>query len=256
MTIANGVRDDILSVRINAPGRPETPAAQARALRDAECWLFDLDNTLYPPTINLFAEIDQRMRDFIAAHLGLDIDAAYALQKQYFREHGTTLRGLMDRHALAPGPFLDHVHDIDLTLLDPAPDLACALARLPGRKLVFTNASARHAERVMERLGIADQFEAIFDIEAADYRPKPDPVIYGWLLDRHRVDPRAAVMVEDMARNLKPAADLGITTVWIRNASEHARFDLDAEDHLHHVIDDLTLWLTTIAAVQALATDD
>lgn len=255
MTTPNGVNDDGVTLRINVPGRPGTPEAAARALRRAETWLFDLDNTLYPPSINLFAEIDQRMRDFIAAHLGLGLDEAHALQKRYFREHGTTLRGLMDRHQLDPGPFLDHVHDIDLALLDPAPELAHALARLPGRKLVFTNASARHAERVMARLGIADQFEAVFDIEAAGYRPKPEPAIYQRLIDRHRVDPRAAVMVEDMARNLKPAFDLGMTTVWIRNGSEHARYDLDAEDHLHHVIDDLTTWLAAIAAVRELAAE-
>jgi putative hydrolase of the HAD superfamily len=218
-------------------------------LADAEVWLFDLDNTLYPPHVNLFAEIDERMRGFIAEFLGLPLDEAFALQKRYFREFGTSLRGLMDNHGLDPAPFLAHVHDIDVTLLSPDPRLETALARLPGRKIVFTNASTRHAERVMERLGIGHHFEAIFDIVDADFRPKPEPDAYRQLVARHRVEPRATVMVEDMARNLRPAADLGMTTVWIRNATEHGIVDADG-DHIHHAIDELVAWLEGVVAGQ------
>jgi putative hydrolase of the HAD superfamily len=214
---------------------------------DAEVWLFDLDNTLYPPHVNMFAEIDDRMRGFIAEYLGLPPDEAFALQKRYFREFGTSLRGLMEHHGVDPASFLAHVHDIDVTLLDADPLLEAALARLPGRKIVFTNASTRHAERVIERLGIGHHFEAIFDIVDAGYRPKPEPDAYHQIVARHRVKPAATVMVEDMARNLKPAAALGMTTVWIRNATEHGLVDADG-DHIHHAIDELVVWLESIIA--------
>lgn len=217
-------------------------------LREAEAWIFDLDNTLYPAAIDLFAQIDVRMRSYIAAYLGLDLDAAFVLQKQYFRDYGTSLRGLMDRHGMDPRPFLQHVHDIDLSILDPADGLDAALTALPGRKLIFTNASTRHAERVIDRLGIARHFEAIFDIVAADFRPKPEPGIYALLIERHGLDPARSVMVEDMARNLAPARALGMTTVWIRNETEHGLVGAGG-DHIDHVIDDLAAWLADVAGL-------
>jgi putative hydrolase of the HAD superfamily len=215
-------------------------------LRYAEAWLFDLDNTLYPAAIDLFGQIDQKMRAYIAEFLGLDLDAAYALQKRYFQEYGTSMRGLMDRHGMDPAPFLAHVHDIDVTVLDPAPALGEALAALPGRKLVFTNASTAHAERVLRRLGIDRHFHDVFDIVAAGFRPKPEPEIYRKLIDRHAIEPRRTVMVEDMARNLTPAATLGMTTVWVRTGSDWGAFDADVT-HIHYVVDDLATWLRGVA---------
>lgn len=226
--------------RYQVPTPPITP------LRDAEAWLFDLDNTLYPAAIDLFAQIDVRMRAYIASFLGLDLDAAYALQKKYFNEYGTSMRGLMDLHDLDPAPFLAHVHDIDVSVLDPAPLLEKALSELPGRKLVFTNASVEHARRVLDRLGVDHHFSDIFDIVAADFRPKPEPEIYRRLIDQHVIDPQRTVMVEDMARNLLPAAALGMTTVWVRTSSEWGALDADA-GHIHHVVDDLVPWLTQVA---------
>lgn len=218
-------------------------------LRNADAWLFDLDNTLYPAAIDLFGQIDERMRAFIARFLGLDLNAAYALQKQYFYHYGTSMRGLMDKHGMDPAPFLDHVHDIDVSVLDPSPLLEQALAALPGRKLVFTNASVAHAERVLGRLGVHHHFAEIFDIVAADYRPKPEPEIYRLLVERHGVEPRRSVMVEDMARNLAPAAALGMTTVWVRTGSEWGA--MGAEDgHIHHVVEDLPAWLAEVAGVR------
>lgn len=211
-------------------------------------WIFDLDNTLYPPSTALFAQIDRRMREYIAEFLGLDLDAAFRLQKSYFREYGMSLRGLMERHGMEPGPFLDFVHDIDLSPLAPVPALADALARLPGRKLVFTNAPAAHAERVLDRLGITAHFSAIFDIADAGYlRPKPEPETYTRLIRRHAVDPAQSVMVEDMARNLVPAAALGMTTVWVRTDHDIAALGGDGA-HIHHVVDDLVAWLQDLAA--------
>jgi putative hydrolase of the HAD superfamily len=229
---------------------PTAPALRATApispLRDAEAWLFDLDNTLYPAAIDLFGQIDVKTRAYIADFLGLDLDAAYALQKRYFQEYGTSMRGLMDLHGMDPAPFLAHVHDIDVSVLDPAPALGEALAALPGRKLVFTNASVAHAERVLRRLGVDHHFHDVFDIVAAGFRPKPQPEIYRNLIDRHVIEPRRTVMVEDMARNLTPAATLGMTTVWVRTGSDWGTFGAEAA-HIHHVVDDLATWLAAVA---------
>ena len=213
-----------------------------------ETWVFDLDYTLYPPSAALFAQIEQRMRGYIAEFLGLDLDAAWRLQKEYFHAYGMSLRGLMDFHAMDPAPFLAHVHDIDLSVLDPSPALDAALAALPGRKLIFTNASAHHAERVLQRLGVAEHFEAVFDIVAADYRPKPEPETYLTLIRRHGIDPRQSVMIEDQARNLPPAAALGMTTVWVRCAADQPPTPADALASVHHVVDDLVDWLAAIGA--------
>ncbi len=221
-------------------------ATEKNRLLDAEAWVFDLDNTLYPAASNLFAQVDRRMTRFIADFLGLDWESAYRLQKTYFRRHGTTMRGLMNEHGMAPGPFLDYVHDIDLSPVAPDPALDAALARLKGRKIVFTNGPTDHAERVMDRLAVRRHFEAVFDIVAADYVPKPEPSVYAALVRRHRLDPATTVMVEDIARNLAPAAALGMTTVWVR-AGDAPGIGDDGGD-ADHVVDDLTQWLGELTA--------
>ncbi len=214
-------------------------------LAAAEAWVFDLDNTLYPASCNLFAQVDERMRGFIADLLDLDLDAAYRLQKQYFRDYGTTLRGLMDRHDLDPVPYLEHVHAIDLSPVAPSPALDGALRLLSGRKIVFTNASADYAGRVLDRLGVRGHFEAVYDIVDADYRPKPDPRIYDDLVARYGLTPQRTVMVEDIARNLAPAAALGMTTVWVRTASPWSADGADGIP-IDHVTDDLAAWLQAV----------
>ncbi len=223
-----------------------TTSSTLGILREADAWVFDLDNTLYASEINLFAEIDIRMRDYIAAFLGLSGDDAFRIQKQYFREFGTSLCGLMQVHGMAPGPFLDHVHDIDLACLPADPELDAALAALPGRKVIYTNASAGHAERVAARLEISHHFDGIFGIAEADYAPKPDPLPYNTLVDRFGLRPHRTVMVEDTLRNLAPAAALGMTTVWIRTGSDHGRFDSDGID-VDHEVERLVPWLTAVA---------
>lgn len=214
----------------------------ARPLRTAtETWVFDLDNTLYPASCRLFDQIEAKMRAYIRQHLGLDDEAASALKTRLFQRHGTTMKGLMQDHGVDPHQFLRFVHDIDLAPLDAAPDLDGALAGLPGRKVIFTNGSVEHAERVLARLGIADHFDGIFDIVAAGYVPKPEIGPYHAMTAALKVDPRRAVMVEDMARNLKPAAELGMTTIWVPGGT-----DWGAEgqgDHIHHVADDLAAFL-------------
>jgi len=219
------------------PGRP---------LDEIETWIFDLDNTLYPASCRLFAEIEQRMANFIMAELRLDHAAAHALRRHFYTRHGTTLRGLMLEHGLAPTRFLDFVHEIDLAAVQPDPALDQALARLPGRKLIFTNSTRRHAERVLARLALGHHFSAIHDIIACDYRPKPEPAIYAELVERHAIDPRSAVMVEDMAKNLPPAAALGMTTVWI-TGGPHAEDDGHGA-YIHHRTDALAAFLAAVPA--------
>jgi len=219
------------------PGRP---------LDEIETWIFDLDNTLYPASCRLFAEIEQRMANFIMAELRLDHAAAHALRRHFYTRHGTTLRGLMLEYGLAPTRFLDFVHEIDLAAVQPDPALDQALARLPGRKLIFTNSTRRHAERVLARLALGHHFSAIHDIIACDYRPKPEPAIYAELVERHAIDPRSAVMVEDMAKNLPPAAALGMTTVWI-TGGPHAEDDGHGA-YIHHRTDALAAFLAAVPA--------
>ena len=217
-----------------------------RGLRQAETWLFDLDNTLYPAHCNLFDQIDRRMGEFISRLFGETLDQAKQRQKTYFRTYGTTLRGLMVEHGLDPKSFLDYVHDIDLAGLAPAPRLDRALAALPGRKLVFTNGSVAHADRVMRRLGIDRHFSAIFDIAAAGFVPKPARQTYEQLCAAHAVEPNRAVMVEDIARNLEPAHALGMTTVWVPAGEDWRSGDTAA--HIHHVVEDLAGWLENLPA--------
>lgn len=219
-------------------------SAPLRRAAGAKVWIFDLDNTLYPAHSNLFDQIDQRMGSFIQSFLGLDATQARALQKRYFAAHGTTMRGLMANHGMEPHAFLDYVHDIDLSVLPPAQNLDAALERLPGRKIIFTNGSVRHAERITEHLGIARHFEAIFDIVASDYVPKPDATPYRTVVARYGITPGQATMVEDIARNLEPAAAMGMTTVWVR---PHKAVDAPVPDYVHHLVDDLPDWLHQVA---------
>jgi putative hydrolase of the HAD superfamily len=223
---------------IATPRRPADFAA-------IDTWIFDLDNTLYPASCNLFDQIHRRMGEFISALLDVDLAEAKRLQKLYFREHGTTLRGLMTVHKIDPRDFLDHVHRIDLAPIPRDEALGAALAALPGRKLVFTNGTVHHAENILAHLGIQSHFAGLFDIEACDYVPKPDPAGYDALVRRFGIVPPRAAMIEDMAKNLAPAAALGMTTVWLRGTIDWAREGAEAE-YVHHVAEALAPFLAEI----------
>jgi putative hydrolase of the HAD superfamily len=211
-----------------------------------DCWIFDLDYTLYPPACGLFGQIDVRMGQFIADLLGCDAAEARRIQKMYFHDHGTTLAGLMHYHAIEPREFLDFVHDVDLSGLRAAPPLRDRLLALPGRRLIFTNGDRPYAERVLEALDIADCFEGMWDVIAMHYRPKPEPSAYTGLVDAFGFDPNRAVFIEDSARNLAPAKALGMQTVWLDCASDWGdRAKDDAAIDL--VIDDLPQWLDALA---------
>lgn len=217
----------------------------AGGLNHVETWIFDLDNTLYPVTKKLLADIDRHIGAFVADFLGVDREEARRIQKQYFRDYGLTLKGLMVEHGLDPARYFDHMNRDDLYDMTPAPELASAIARLPGRKLIYTNASAGHTSMVLERLGMAHAFEAVFDITAADYVPKPHPESLEVLCGRYGVAPPHACMVDDIARNLAPAAALGMATVWLETDAEWATYDPPGP-HVQHTTRDLLAFLRAV----------
>ena len=184
-----------------------------------ETWVFDLDNTLYPADCNLFAQIDRRMGEFIANSFGIPFEDAQKIRASYYYEHGTTLAGLMRLHDICPHSFLNYVHDIDLSVVAAAPELGDAIARLPGRKFIFTNGSRKHAEAVSARLGLMDHFEDIFDIHALEYiYPKPMAEAYERFTSAHGIAPAASAMFDDLPHNLEAAHRIGMTTVLVDGA--------------------------------------
>jgi putative hydrolase of the HAD superfamily len=230
------------------------PASVAPGFDHVDTWIFDLDNTLYPHEARLWPQVDERITLFLSELFGLDQISARALQKYYYTRYGTTLKGLMDEHAIEPQDFLDFAHEIDLSLLDPDPALGLAIEALPGRKLILTNGSCAHARNVAGKLGILGHFEEIFDIVAADFVPKPEARTYEKFLDRHAVDPARAAMFEDLAKNLVVPAALGMTTVLVlpkrpdpfREAHEQ---EAVTAPYIHHSTTDLAGFLRDIRGV-------
>jgi putative hydrolase of the HAD superfamily len=232
---------------VTAPVR-STP----RGFAHVEAWVFDLDNTLYPHHLNLWQQVDERIRDYIVNFLKIGRDEAFRLQKDYYRRYGTSMRGLMTEHGLDPDDYLAFVHEIDHSPLVPNPALGDAIEKLPGRKLILTNGTVKHARAVMERLEIDRHFEDVFDIAAANLEPKPLPQVYDRFLKRHGVDAAKAAMFEDLARNLEVPHRLGMTTVLVvpEGTREVFREDWELEgrdaDHVDHVTEDLTGFLAGI----------
>ena len=237
-----------------------TQAAPIGRTRDAEPadfdhvrdWVFDLDNTLYPRHTDLFSQIDKRMTAFVAELLQMEPDEAKLLQKDLYRRHGTTLRGLMEEHRVDPDAFLTFVHDIDYSWLAPDPALGEEIRRLPGRKFIFTNGDRGHAERTARMLGILDHFEDIFDIVAAGLVPKPAGETYDKFMGLHRIDGPRAAMFEDLARNLEVPARVGMRTVLVapRNfestLGDYWEHEGREADHIDFVTDDLATFLRRI----------
>lgn len=228
-----------------------------RGFDAVETWVFDLDNTLYPPDTNLWQQIDDRIRAFVSEFLKVTPEDAFKVQKDFYKRYGTTMRGLMAEHNMKPDDFLEFVHEIDHSPLAPDPTLGHALERLPGRKLILTNGTRKHAEAVMKRLDIDRHFEDVFDIAAADLEPKPKPMVYDRFLKKHGVDPQKAAMFEDLARNLEVPHQLGMTTVLVVPPKTRQiireGWELEGREalHVHHVTEDLTGFLNGIAPRRA-----
>lgn len=227
---------------------------------DVEAWIFDLDNTLYPRHSNLFAQIDEKIRDYVRKALDVDHYVAQDIQKNYYRKYGTTLAGLMREHDINADEFLEFVHDIDHSPIEPDPALGAAIMQLPGRKFIFTNGSRRHAEKVAARLGVGDHFEDIFDIAAANLVPKPERETYERFVNRFDVYPQQAAMFEDLSRNLVVPKSIGMRTVLIvpkilgaEAGREVIRQDWEAEGrddhHVDFVTDDLASFVGAVVKV-------
>lgn len=236
---------------------PLSPISTPSRFQDIDTWVFDLDNTLYSADHDLWPQIDARMKSYISDFLGLPPDEAFKLQKDYYRRYGTSLRGLMIEHNMDPDAFLAHVHDIDLSGLAPTPRLGAAIDALPGRKIVYTNGSERHAHNVLCKLGIDDRFSAVHDIVAAAFQPKPTEAAYRGFLDTHGVDPRRAVMFEDLSRNLEVPHRLGMATVLVvapdhlsaTRPGHREAWELEGREanHVDLVTDDLAAFLENLA---------
>jgi putative hydrolase of the HAD superfamily len=223
-----------------------------RGFREVETWIFDLDNTLYPPSCRLFELIDERMTTFIADRLGIDALSARVLQKDYYRRYGTSLRGLMEIEGVDPHEFMDFVHDVSHERLVPNPSLIEAITALPGKRYVLTNGSRAHAERCAASLGLSDLFHDVFDVAQADFIPKPEARTYERFVAHLGVKPQRAAMFEDIARNLAVPHALGMTTVLVMPADgdveERAMHADDSVQgpHVDHVTNDLAGFLSKV----------
>lgn len=183
-------------------------------------WIFDLDNTLYRADVNFFSQIDRKMTEYIGRYLSLQPSEARQIQKEYLAEYGTSLSGLMAVHGMDPAEFLHYVHDVDLSLLQPNPELKANIERLPGRKFIFTNGSKTHAKNVASHLGIFDLFDGSFGIEDADYVPKPKRSPYIKFCDVFNITPEDAIFFEDNLRNLEVPKHMGMTTVLVTSDAD------------------------------------
>jgi putative hydrolase of the HAD superfamily len=216
-------------------------------------WVFDLDNTLYPRECNLFAQIDLLISTYMVDVTGLPYAEARALQKSYYRDHGTTLHGLMLHHSVDPEHFLSSVHAIDYSGVPAHPGLAAAMAALPGRKFILTNGDVGHASAVIDKVGIAGMFTDIFDIKAMKYKPKPLPEAYSEFFAMHGIDATKAAMFDDLEKNLVVPHETGMVTVHVVAAEDFEHDQVDSWElgrgtgpHVHHVTDDLADFLAKV----------
>lgn len=208
------------------------------AFTHVEYWVFDLDNTLYPPQARLFDQIERLMADFVMRELEVDEETAQALRRKYWKEYGTTLAGLMHVHNIDPDPYLHEVHQLDLSPIEVAPDLRAAISALPGRKIIYTNGSRAHGERVSNARGLAGVFDAIYGVEDAGYSPKPDLLAFQKIFNADGLNTERAAMFEDDIRNLAIPHQMGMKTVLVGPA--------ESAPHIHHQTDDLAVFLTQL----------
>jgi putative hydrolase of the HAD superfamily len=211
----------------------------AQRFSHVTAWVFDLDNTLYPPSARLFDQIEVRMTAWVMRELRVTRAEADRLRRHYWETHGTTLAGLMREHGADPGPYLTDVHDISLAALDPDPELAARIAALPGRRIVYTNGCAPYAERVLAARGLSSLFDAVYGVEHAGYRPKPDRDAFETVFAADGLAPHRAAMFEDDPRNLAAPHAMGMRTV-------HVAPEAVAAPHIEHHTDDLRAFLSQV----------
>ena len=200
-----------------------------KSLKSIKWWLFDLDNTLYSGKTKVFDQIDKKMSKYISEKLNVDLEEAKKIQKSYFYEYNTTLNGMIKNHKINANEFLEFVHDIDLNFLKKDLLLGEELKKLEGKKIIFTNGSKKHAMNVTQKIGIGEHFDDIFDIIDSDFVPKPATEPYKKLVEKHKIDPNLCVFIEDIARNLKPAYEMGMKTIWIENDEPWAKKFSDSD---------------------------
>jgi len=239
-------------MNVAPPAHSHLSALNGRGFRHVHTWIFDLDNTLYPHEARVWPQVDERITAYLMQMFGLDGLSARALQKYFYHRYGTTLRGLIEEHDIDPYDFLDFAHDIDHSAIELNPPLGRAIEAVPGRKLILTNGSRKHAQNVAVKLGIYDHFEDVFDIAASDFVPKPDRRAYEKFLHKHVVEPTQAAMFEDIAKNLVVPHDLGMTTILVvPKTIDPFRDPIEQEaveaPHIDHITNDLASFLKSSA---------
>ena len=216
-----------------------------KELKKIKYWLFDLDNTLYSGDTKVFDQVDKKMSLFISNKLNVSIEEAKKIQKNYFHEYNTTLNGMIKNHKINAEEFLEFVHDVDLTFLKEDLALQNELTNLVGKKYIFTNGSKAHASNVTKRIGIQNHFDGVFDIVDSDFMPKPSIEPYKKIIQKYGIDPEYCIFIEDIARNLKPAYELGMKTVWIKNDEPWAA-EFSNENFINYKTDSLSDFLRRV----------
>ena len=216
-----------------------------KELKNIKYWLFDLDNTLYSGATKVFDQVDKKMSMFISSKLNISKEEAKKIQKNYFVAYNTTLNGMIKNHKIDANEFLEFVHDIDLSFLKKDKQLEEEISKINGKKIIFTNGSRAHAINVTKRLGIDRYFDDIFDIVSADFIPKPSPKTYKKIIEKYKIEPQYSIFIEDIARNLKPAYELGMKTVWIENEEPWAA-EFSDSNFINYKTDNLSKFLKEI----------
>ena len=210
-------------------------------------WIFDLDNTLYSADSGIFQQVHRLMGEFISKNLNMDLTEAKKLQSKYYKQHGTTLRGMIDNHGTNPDYFLEEVHKLDYSIVGPNDLLNRELKKLKGRKIIYTNANKQHVINVLERIDLTNFFDEIFDIKMANYIPKPEIKPYEQIIDLFNINPKSSAMFDDIARNLVPAKKVGFTPVWIDAGYENFSDDIkSSKNYLDYETRDLSLFLKDV----------
>ena len=215
--------------------------------KNVDTWVFDLDNTLYSADSGIFQQISELMGKFVSKYLNIDIKEAKKIQNKYYKKHGTTLRGMMNNHGVDPDTFLNEVHQLDYSIVEPNQKLNEELDKLRGKKIIYTNANLQHVNQVLARLELTNMFDDIFDIKMADYIPKPELNPYKQIIDKFNINPSSTIMFDDIAKNLVPAKNLGFTSVWINAGYENFSDDIaNSKDSLDYETKDLSSFLNEI----------